>query len=386
MIATMGPTFVTMPPAFAATPPNCSAARSALKLSNAVLIPRNPFLISRNPSFVPSPATRSPANAAAAFSAVCTAFGFCCANSDTFVTTPATLSAKVPTTGKSCCPSTTPRLAMLFFAFSILAAVVSSICSNAACVAPMPSLAASIFSTCSLKPSTPSESNVTAAFPASADPNTSARLFPPFAASSCRMFNTSLRLLPSAISSLKPFPAAARSALSAVVPDFPSSFSILFMYVVDSAAAIPLLVMIAYPAVICSSATPFDFAVGIILPITEDNSATVTFPLFCVWISISDTLPTSSASSPYAFKIVVSTSSVCALSAKPAFASFVEYATKFTASAVSCPAEIALYTSSASAVAAMPVLFDNAMISFDIVSIGTFVPSAIVPTFASAVS
>ena len=75
--------------------------------------------------------------------------------------------------------------------------------------------------------------------------DTSARLFPPFAASSCRMFNTSLRLLPSAISSLKPFPAAARSALSAVVPDFPSSFSILFMYVVDSAAAIPLLVMIA---------------------------------------------------------------------------------------------------------------------------------------------
>ena len=36
------------------------------------------------------------------------------------------------------------------------------------------------------------------------------------------MFNTSLRLLPSAISSLKPFPAAARNALSAVVPDFPS--------------------------------------------------------------------------------------------------------------------------------------------------------------------
>ena len=109
---------------------------------------------------------------------------------------------------------------------------------------------------------------------------------------------TSPRLLPSVISSLKLFPVVARSVFSAVVPDFESSFNILFMYVVVSAAAIPLLVMIAYPAHNCSSATLFAFAVGMIFPITLDSSPTLTLPLFCVCTSISETFDTSSASMP----------------------------------------------------------------------------------------
>ena len=50
------------------------------------------------------------------------------------------------------------------------------------------------------------------------------------------------------------------------------------MYVVVSAAAIPRAVIMEYPAHSCSNATLFAFAVGITLPMTDDNSATVTLP------------------------------------------------------------------------------------------------------------
>ena len=116
------------------------------------------------------------------------------------------------------------------------------------------------------------------------------------------------------------------------------------------------------------------------------SSPTVTLPLFCVCTSISDTVPTLSALMPYAFNTVVNTSSVCELSANPAFANFVLFVTKFTASAVFCPADIALYTSSATALAAIPVWFDSCIICCDNVPSGTSCVSAMVPTFAIAVS
>ena len=131
---------------------------------------------------------------------------------------------------------------MLFLAFCIFASVVWSMVSNADCVAPT---LFTISCTLELKPSTPFESNVTAAFPASALPNISANDKPLLLASSCTICNTSPRLFPLAINSLKLLPVADRSNLSVFEPDLPSSFIILFRYVVVSAAAIPLLVIIA---------------------------------------------------------------------------------------------------------------------------------------------
>ena len=147
-----------------------------------------------------------------------------------------------------------------------------------------------------------------------------------------------------------------------------------------------MLVIMAYPAHNCSSATLFAFAVGMILPITDDNSPTVTLPLFWVCTSISETVETFDASMPYAFKMVVNTSSVCELSANPAFASFVELATKLTASPVFCPAEMALYTSSAMADDAIPVVLESCMISLESCSSGTAFKSAMVATFAMELS
>ena len=272
---------------------------------------------------------------------------------------------------------------MLFFAFSILASVVSSILANALSVAP------TLFTmscTLELKPSTPFDRSDIAAFPASELLNISDRARPDLLASSCIPPRISPSDLPLAINSAKLPPIFCRNSLSVVLPDFDNSFNILFMYVVVSAAAIPLLVIIAYPAHNCSSETLLAFAVGMILPILLASSPTVTLPLFCVCTSISDTVLTLSALMPYAFNTVVNTSSVCELSANPAFANFVLFVTKFTASPVFCPADIALYTSSAMALAAIPVLFDSSIICCDNVPSGTSCVSAMVPTFAIAFS
>ena len=94
-----------------------------------------PFENSRYPSFPTSAATLSAASAATTFVIVCTSFGFACANSVTFCTTTATLSASVPTIGKKACPITIPKLLILFLAFSILAFVDASIFANASSVA-----------------------------------------------------------------------------------------------------------------------------------------------------------------------------------------------------------------------------------------------------------
>ena len=113
---------------------------------------------------------------------------------------------------------------------------------------------------------------------------------------------------------------------------------------VVSAVATPFAVMIAYPAETWSRATLFALAVGMIFPIEDASSLTVVLPRFCVWIRVSLTFVTSLASISYAFKIVVRISSELPASVNPAFASLVELVTKFTASPVFCPAEIASYT------------------------------------------
>ncbi|GFI45776.1 hypothetical protein IMSAGC019_01089 [Lachnospiraceae bacterium] len=150
--------------------------------------------------------------------------------------------------------------------------------------------------------------------------------------------------------------------------------------------ATPFAVMIAYPAHNWSRATPFAFAFGITFPIADDNSETVVFPRFCVWTSMSETSVTFSASSPYALRIVVRMSSVSPDSANPAVASFVDSLTKFTASAVSCPALMALYTLSAMSPAAIPVSFDRPMIASSISSTDITPSSMMVDTLALASS
>ena len=73
-------------------------------------------------------------------------------------------------------------------------------------------------------------------------------------------------------------------------------------------------------------------------------------------------------------------------SAKPAFANFVEFSTKFTASPVFCPAEIASYTLLAISLELMPVWFDRLRIALSRSPNGTWDKSAMVLTFAIASS
>ncbi len=146
--------------------------------------------------------------------------------------------------------------------------------------------------------------NTLAAFPASADPNIFAIDVPLAYASSSSMESTSVRSHPISIASFIVKPPSLicsvpfAKAFAAEVPCFPNSFNIEFMYVVDSAVAIPFAVITAYIADRFSIETPFAFAVGITLPIEEARSATVVFPKFCVLIRTSETLVTSCASSP----------------------------------------------------------------------------------------
>ena len=134
------------------------------------------------------------------------------------------------------------KFAILFFAFSILASVVSSILANALSVAPT---LFTISCTLALKPSTPFDNSDIAAFPASELLNISDRARPDLLASSCIPPRISPSDFPLFINSEKLPPIFSRNSLSVVLPDFDNSFNILFMYVVVSAAAIPLLVIIA---------------------------------------------------------------------------------------------------------------------------------------------
>ena len=153
------------------------------------------------------------------------------------------------------------------------------ILSNAVSVAPVDSR---ICPSVLLKLSALSPNKMRPAFAASDEENMSAIVrFCSFAALST-IASTSARLEPLVINSLNDFPVFSRRITSVVLPVFPNSLSIEFMYVVDSAVATPFAVMIAYPAHNWSSATLFAFAVGITLPIAEDNSATVVLPRFCV--------------------------------------------------------------------------------------------------------
>ena len=153
------------------------------------------------------------------------------------------------------------------------------ILSNAVSVAPVDSR---ICPRVELNASALPLNRINPAFAASDDENMSLiERFCSFAASST-IASTSARLAPSAINSLNDFPVFSRRILSVVLPVFPNSLSIAFMYVVVSAVATPFAVMIAYPVHNWSSATLLAFAVGMTLPIAEDNSATVVFPRFCV--------------------------------------------------------------------------------------------------------
>ena len=116
-----------------------------------------------------------------------------------------------------------------------------------------------------------------AAFPASADPNIFPIVVPDSYACSSRIDRTSVRLHPCSIASaiVKPpslicsVPSA--NALAAAVPCFPNSFNMEFIYVVDSAVAIPFDVITAYIPARFSIETPFAFAVGITFPIEAAN-------------------------------------------------------------------------------------------------------------------
>ena len=211
--------------------------------------------------------------------------------------------------------------------------------SNAVLVAPVLSF---ICPNILLKLSAPSPKRIKPAFAASELLNISPKLKFCSLAAPSTICKTSPSDMPLFINSLNDCPVFSRSTLSVVLPVFPSSFSILFMYVVLSAVATPFAVVIAYAAHNWLNATPFALAVGITLPIALESSATVVLPLFCVCTKRSETFVTSLASIPYAFNTVDKISMVSDDSAKPAVASFVAAVTKLTASPVFCPAEIAL--------------------------------------------
>ena len=97
---------------------------------------------------------------------------------------------------------------------------------------------------------------------------------------------------------------------------------------------------------------------------------------------MSDTLVTSVAFNLYAFNMVVKIFNVSPDSANPAVASFVELDTKLTASPVFCPAEMALYTSSATFPTAIPVSFDRSIMASFISDTDISFVSMIVDTFA----
>ena len=298
-----------------------------------------------------------------------------------------TFSATVCKTGCSTVKILCPNWIAVFFSSvnvcCSLYAVVLLMVSNAVFVAPVLSF---ISPNISLKSLAPSPNRIKPAFAASLLLNISLNdKFCSFAAPST-ISRTSPKLEPVAINSLNDFPVFSLKILSVVLPVFPSSFNILLTYVVLSAVATPFAVVIAYAAHSCSNATLLAFAVGITLPIALDSSATVVLPLFCVCTNKSETCVTSLASMPYAFNTVLKMSIVSLLSAKPAVASFVACVTKFTASPVLCPAEIALYTLSAISVAAIPVWLDKSRIAVSISSKLTSVSSIMVPTLASAVS
>ena len=81
---------------------------------------------------------------------------------------------------------------------------------------------------------------------------------------------------------------------------------------------------------------------GITLPIELASSLTVVLPKFCVVISLSEILSAVPAFSPYAFIVVVSTSTDVFMSVKPPTASAFAVATNSTDFDTSTPADIAL--------------------------------------------
>ena len=113
-------------------------------------------------------------------------------------------------------------------------------------------------------------------------------------------------------------------------------------------------------------------------------------PKFCVVISLSDILSAVPALSPYAFSVVVNTSTDVAISVKPPTASAFAVATNSTDFDVSTPAEIAPYVASAISSAAIPVSELNCIMASDISVIlplyDTDASPAIVSTCAIAVS
>ena len=124
---------------------------------------------------------------------------------------------------------------------------VSDIFSNAVCAAP------ALFPICAIASSTfcAFPHNTFAAFPASALPNILEMLVPLSRALSSNTASTSVRLIPLSIASAIVRPPSlicsvpSFNALAADVPFLPNSFSILFIYVVVSAVAIPFAVITA---------------------------------------------------------------------------------------------------------------------------------------------
>ena len=130
-----------------------------------------------------------------------------------------------------------------------------SVCifSNASSVAPDALFMASRFA---VNPSIPSPAMASAAFPASALPKSSFRLTPFSSAYWRHASSTSPRLIPSAMHSLNDFPSFSFTIFPTSEPESPSSLIIPERYVVDSAVAMPLAVVVAYAAARFSRLTP----------------------------------------------------------------------------------------------------------------------------------
>ena len=161
-----------------------------------------------------------------------------------------TLSTTTSITGASTSNKASPSAIITFFNSLNVFLNASDFVSNfpsASSVAPVEFL---ISSSVELKPCAPSPRSTSPAFAASAlphiSPNASPCSFAPFDTIS----KASARLIPDCINSANDCPVFFFSKSETFVPDFPSSFNMEFIYVVDSAAATPLDVSLTYPVVI----------------------------------------------------------------------------------------------------------------------------------------
>ena len=144
------------------------------------------------------------------------------------------------TTGTTASPNCMPAFFKSFSALAKFCALELSILPNASLVAP----AESAIDCMALLKSSACCTSVAAPFAASCELNTSPIDLPDSVQASWTMLSTSVNDIPDSINSWNDLPVFSFNISDTSVPAFPSSLSMLLRYVVDSAVAIPFLVVV----------------------------------------------------------------------------------------------------------------------------------------------